>query len=80
MPVTRFRSIEDMRPMWRDPGDPENLRDVAMMMTLHLRVSTPPKPGVRRFRSIEDANDERGDPLRQARPDLFPPTDSRRSR
>lgn len=76
MPVTKFRSIEDMRPMWRDPDDPENLRDVAMMMTLHLRVSAPPEPGVRRFRSLEEANEDRGDPLRQARPDLLPPAGS----
>jgi hypothetical protein len=72
MPVDRFRSIEEMRPMWRDPDDPENLRDVAMMMSLCLRLSPAPKPGVRRFRSIEEANEDRGDPLRQARPDLVP--------
>ncbi|HEY5610661.1 MAG TPA: hypothetical protein VIL97_05605 [Thermoanaerobaculia bacterium] len=80
MPVTKFRSIDEMRPMWRDAEDPENLRDIAMMMALDFRVSPPLKPGVRRFRSLEDANDDRGDPLRQARPDLFPPTGGRRSR
>lgn len=71
MPVERFRSIEEMQPIWREPDDPANLRDVAMMMSLHLRLSPPPSPGVRRFRSIEEANAERGDPIRQAKPELF---------
>jgi hypothetical protein len=66
MPVEKFRSITEMPPMWRDQDDPENLRRVAMMMALHQRLSPPPKSGVRRFRNLDEANAERGDPLRRA--------------
>ena len=66
MPVEKFRSIEEMSPLWRDRDDPANLSRVAMMMTLHQRLTPPPEPGVRRFPSLDEANAERGDPLRQA--------------
>jgi len=68
MPVERFRSIEEMHPLWRDEDDPGNLRRVAMMVALHQRLAPRPKPGVRRFRTLEEANAERGDALRQAAP------------
>ncbi len=32
MPVTRYRSVEDMPPPWREPNDPGNLRRVAQML------------------------------------------------
>ena len=66
MPVDKFRSIEEMPPLWRDRDDPGNLQQVAMMMAFHRRLAPPPRPGVRRFRSLEEANADRGDPLRQA--------------
>ncbi len=66
MPVEKYRSIEEMPPVWRDPDDPGNLRRVAMMMAFHQRLAPPPEPGVRRFRSFDEAKAERGDPLRQA--------------
>jgi hypothetical protein len=66
VPVEKYRSIEEMPQPWRDPGDPGNLRRVAMMMVFHLSLGSRPEPGVRRFRSIEEANADRNDPLRQA--------------
>ncbi len=66
MPVTRYRSVEDMPPPWRDANDPGNLRNVALMMAFYARM-TPDSGcprGVRRFRTIEEANEERGDPYR----------------
>ena len=66
MPVEKFRSVEDMRPPWRDQDDPANLRRVAMMLALYLRFAPRPKPGVRRFRTLEEANEDRGDMLRKA--------------
>ena len=57
---------------WRDPWDPGNLRRVGIMMALHRQLSSgrsAPRPGVRRFRSIREANAERGDPLRVEVPD-----------
>jgi len=65
MPIQRFRSIEDMPPPWRDEDDPGNLRQVALMLALHQRLAPRPRPGVRRFRTLEEANAERGDVLRQ---------------
>lgn len=65
MPVARYRSIEQMPPPWRDPDDPDNLRRVAMMMAFHLRLIRPSAPGVRRFRSSEEAEENRNDPARQ---------------
>ncbi len=55
MPVTRYRSVADMPPPWRDPGDPRNLRLVAQLMALHLRLVGRPPAGVRKFRSVEQA-------------------------
>ena len=65
MPVQRFRSVEDMPPPWRDVDDPGNLRRVAMMLTLHQRLVPRPIAGVRRFRTLEEANADGGDVLRQ---------------
>jgi len=55
MPVTRYRSVADMPPPWRDPEDPQNLRLVAQLMALHQRLMGRPPAGVRRFRSVEQA-------------------------
>ena len=61
MTVQRYRSIEDMPPPWREPDDPANLRETARMLRLYRSLAGDPPPGVRRFRTIEDANAERGD-------------------
>jgi hypothetical protein len=57
VPVQRFRSIEDMPRPWRSPDDPENLRIVARLLALHRALSSGDRerPGVTRYRSIEDA-------------------------
>ncbi len=70
MPVKRYRSVAEMRSPWRSPDDPGNLRAVAMMLALHrlLPLGARAVPGVRRFRTIQEANAERGDPLRSEDP------------
>ena len=57
MPVYRYRSIEQMPRPWRDPDDPGNLRVVALMLSLHRKMTSvePRRPGVTRFRSLEEA-------------------------
>jgi hypothetical protein len=70
MSVQRFRSVEDMPKPWRDPDDPENLRVVAEMMAFYHRLSQPKvarKPAVRRFRTLQELNADRGDPYRIAK-------------
>jgi hypothetical protein len=72
MAVFRYRSVEQMPPPWRAPDDPGNLRNVAMMMDFFARMtpdSDRPR-GVRRFKNIQEANDERGDPCRMERRSL----------
>jgi hypothetical protein len=65
MPIQKFRSIEEMpRPM-RAADDPENLRETARMMSLYGRLAGKARPGVRRFRTIEEANADRDDPYRR---------------
>lgn len=67
MTVQRYRSVEEMPPPWRHPDDPQNLRAVARMLALY-RIMNPNAPaprGVRRFRTIQEANAERGDPYRR---------------
>ena len=63
MPVFRYRSVEEMPRPWRDPDDPENLRLVAQMLRLHRAFSRGVawRPGVRRYRSAEEAEADRPD-------------------
>ncbi len=67
MPVTRYRSVEQMPRPWRDPRDPGNLRLVARMLALYRSMArgTPRRSGVRRFRTLEEANSSRNDPYRR---------------
>jgi hypothetical protein len=67
VPVTRYRSIEEMPPPWREVNDPENLRWVGHMLAFYrsLMRGAPGRPGVQRFRTIEEANAARGDPYRR---------------
>ena len=67
MPVTRYRSVEEMPRPWRDASDPENLRLVARMMAFYriLTRHESRQPGVQRFRSLEEANASRSDPYRR---------------
>jgi hypothetical protein len=58
MGVRKFRSVADMPgPPPRPPGDPENLRLGVSLMDLALRLSRfTLVPGVRKFRSVEEAD------------------------
>jgi hypothetical protein len=61
MGVRKFRSVEDMPgPAPREPLDPENLRLAIELMDLACRLSRfSPRPGVRRFHSVEEADAHR---------------------
>ena len=66
MAVQKFRSIEDVPPPWRAPDDPANLRVVAFLLALGRRFAAAgglpsPKPGVQRFRTLEEAQDAERD-------------------
>lgn len=69
MAVQRFHSVEDVPPAWRSADDPTNLRTVAMMMRMYSNLTSglPRVCGVRRFRTIQEANEDRGDPYRAGR-------------
>jgi hypothetical protein len=69
MPVFRYRSIEDMPPPWRSASDPGNLKRIAEMMTLYRRFAPRLEPGVRKYRTMEEANADRNDPYRQSQPE-----------
>ena len=67
MPVTRYRSVEEMPRPWRDAHSPENLRLVARMLAVYrcFARDTPRQTGVQRFRSLQEANAGRNDPYRR---------------
>jgi hypothetical protein len=67
MPVTRYRSIEEMPRPWREPDDAGNLRLVAQMLAFyrHLARKVPRRAGVERFRSLHDAEAAQNDPYRR---------------
>ena len=67
MPVTRYRSVEEMSRPWRDANSPENLRLVARMLAFYRSFArgTHRQAGVQRFRSLEEANASRSDPYRR---------------
>ena len=69
MAVQKFRSVEDVPPPWRSADDPTNLRNVAMMMRMYFNLTSGVQRvcGVRRFRTIQEANEDRGDPYRTER-------------
>lgn len=56
MPVKKFRSVEEMNePVWRQPGQPELYRAIRAVWDFGLRTNPARfRPGVRRFRSIEE--------------------------
>ena len=71
MGVQRFRSVEEMPPPWRPTDDPGNLHMVATMLALYRLLAPAPFPGVRRFRSVEEAD---ADSQRHRAPDRHGPT------
>lgn len=56
MPVRKFRSVEEMnQPIWREPGSPELFAAIRRVWSFGRRSSPRRfKPGVYRFRSIEE--------------------------
>ncbi len=67
MAVIKYRSVDDMPRPWRDVDDPENLRAVAEMLRFYrMLMPTASRPvGVRKFRTLEEANADRSDPYRR---------------
>lgn len=70
MPVRKFRSVEEMnQTVWRTPGDPLLYRAIRDLWTLGQRTSTKRfRPGVHRYRSIDDMHREAievGEPARK---------------
>lgn len=61
MGVRKFRSVAEMPgPSPRAPLDPDNLRLAVELMALTCRLSRfAPPPGLRRFRSVEEADAHR---------------------
>jgi hypothetical protein len=56
-----------MPPPWRDAADPDNLRVVAGMLALYRRFRPAERrPGVQRFRSVEESKADREDPYCRA--------------
>ena len=58
MPITRFKSLDEAaRALWREPGAPELMDDWNRLYELSkLAPQAPPRRGVFRFKSIEEAN------------------------
>ena len=83
MGVRRFHSVEDMPgPHPRPPLDPENIRLVLSLMDLARHLSPVTfVPGVRKFRSVEEAAQRRQQSevdanrrrSRRSRPSRVPP-------
>ena len=67
VPVQKYRAIDDMPRPWRAPDDPENLRAVARLLGLHRALTGIARtlPGVKRYRSIEEAEIDREDRVRE---------------
>jgi len=67
MPVTRYRSVEEMPRRGREADDVGNLRVVAQMLALcrNLARTVPRRAGVEPFRSLHDANASQNDPYRR---------------
>lgn len=61
MPVQRFRSLDEARrALWTARDDPGHLRRLQAVCRLAaLPVTIPPPRGVRKFRTIGEANAER---------------------
>ncbi len=68
MAVYRYRSVEEMPPLWKTVERPDNLREVAAMMAFYRRLH-PRDPALRgsvqRFKSVAEAKNARRDPYRR---------------
>ena len=67
MTVTRFRSFEEARrALWVRAGDPSLASRIRNLWSFSSRITELSAPaGVQRFRSIEEANDEREDRIKR---------------
>jgi hypothetical protein len=64
MPVRKYRSIEEMEEPFLRPGDPaiaQRMRYLARLAAAFQRE--PLRPGVRRYRSLEERGDEPRRPI-----------------
>ena len=61
MPVQRFRTFDDARrDLWLTPSDPKLLARIRSLWEFSARLAPCAMPqGVRKFRSIEEANQDR---------------------
>ncbi len=62
MPIQRFRTLEDARrALWLKPGDPRLVRAIRWVWALSTELvgHYPPPRGVRKFRTLEEANADR---------------------
>lgn len=61
MPVWKFREGEDTRPVWTGPpGHPDLMERIRAVWAIAELLAPPPFPcGVRKYRSIEEANRDR---------------------
>ena len=59
MPVKKFRSVEEMNQVtWREPGSPELYEAIRSVWAFGSRTSSRRfRPGVHRYRSIEEMQD-----------------------
>lgn len=62
MAVRKFRTLDEARDaLWLDRDDPHLMRKLAWVLGLGERLGTVkrPRPGVRKYRSLEDAQRDR---------------------
>ncbi len=61
MPIHRFRDLDEARrALWADASDPSLAARIHRLWQFSRRLASPRIPrGLRRFRTIEDANEER---------------------
>jgi len=62
MPVYRYRTLEDARrALWLKPGDPRLLRTIQWVWAFaaELAGQRPQPRGLRKFRTLEEANADR---------------------
>lgn len=75
MPIEKFKRIEDM-PEFTAPSDPEKIADRIAFVWEMARAASPLDwpPGVRKYRTIEDANRDREEYIRNRARASRPPT------
>lgn len=54
MPVRKFRSVEEMPPVFWEPGDPQAMELLAELMALALSVLPPYPRGVFSYTGMDD--------------------------